>query len=219
MDTVTLHYDVDMEQLVLDQHCKMYKNDVLLNVGDTASIGDIIKIQCDTGYEFTGNLRFLAQDQNYGHWHYEDFTVNETSNIGTYEIVAIYGGNWVLGQLYLTTTQVDIVSGSNSLFKITDIDLKKINKDRFVSSGGNPPSSIDYGVNILGVIDLPFNIDPEFILEPETIKLGTLETSVSAPKISTDKLFYNLGDIATPEPDSVLDYANTMMLRLLSKKK
>lgn len=211
MDATTLNYDAEMNQLVLDQHCKMYKNNILMNVGDIASIGDIIKIECNTGYEFTGDLRFLAQDVNYGGWQYENFEINESRNIGTYEIVAIYG-EYVLGNLYLTTTQVDNVTGSNSVFKISDQDLKQINKDRFVTNGGNPPSVIDYGVNILGVINLPFEIDSSHIQDAETIKLGTHETSVQAPKIAVDKLFYNLGDIVVSDAVDSIDYTNVKAL-------
>ena len=66
--------------------------------------------------------------------------------------------------------------------------VKQINIDRFVNSGSNPPTVIDYGTNILGVVNLPFDISPDYIQNPELIKLGTHETTVTAPKIVTDKL-------------------------------
>src|SRR5699024_5884573 len=114
-----------------------------------------------------------------------------------------------LTNLEVIKTQVDIVSGANNLYKINKADLKQINIDRFETIGTIPPSVVDYGVNILGVINLPFNINPDYIQEPELIKLGKHETTVTAPKIAVDKLYINLGDISVPMAENSLGYTNT----------
>lgn len=204
--SVTFTYTLAVEEIVLDQNCKMYKNGVLLNVGDTAITGDTLKIVCDSGYEISGDVKIVSRNSA-GDRVAIYFTKSQDNSEATLLIHQSYD-NEVLAGLTLVTTQKDTVSGSNNIFKIDGYNLAQINKDRFVTVLNNTPNVVDYGVNILGVINLPFEIDAEYILEPEKIKLGTLETNVIAPKISTDKLFYNLGDISTPLPESVIDYVN-----------
>ncbi|MCS5737245.1 hypothetical protein, partial [Herbiconiux daphne] len=71
----------------------------------------------------------------------------------------------------------------------------------------------DYGQFILGLIQLPFSLDPSYILQPESIRLATLDSKVMAPVVSTDKPRVDLGSIYTPrDTDTFLDYQNTTAL-------
>ncbi len=212
MAKTQFEYNESEHEKVLENHCTMYKNGVLLQVGDIADIGDQLKLVCNTGYEFSGNVRLFAQEQHWGYCSYLDFEIDESNKIGVLTLENISNGEYIASIDEIITTQVDNVTGSNSIYKISNQDLKKINKDRFVNSGSNPPSVIDYGVNILGVINLPFEIDSNYIQEAETIKLGSHETSVQAPKIAVDKLFYNLGDIVVSDAVDSIDYTNVKAL-------
>ena len=212
MAKTQFEYNESEHEKVLSSNCTMYKNGVLLQIGDIADIGDELKLVCNTGYEFSGYVRLFAQEQNWGYWSYLDFVIDESNKIGILTLENISDGDYITSIDEIITTQVDNVTGSNSVFKISDQDLKQINIDRFVTDGGNPPSVIDYGVNILGVINLPFEIDSSYIQESETIKLGTHETTVTAPKISVDKLFYNLGDIVVNDAVDSIDYTNVKAL-------
>lgn len=205
--------DPDMVRLTVTQDildifevggAKLYINSTLAVIGSEAYNQDTLKVVANTGREFIS--RPMATAYNSNNYVSEDyFVLNGNAEAELY--IDLYA-DYVYKDFEVITTQVDIVSGSNNLYKITSSDLSQINRDRFTTDGGNPPSVVDYGDNILGVINLPFDIDPVYIQEPETIVLGTLTTTVTAPKISTDKLFRNLGDIEVPLPDNSLGFTN-----------
>lgn len=195
-------YTENLQTTVTENNCKLLCNGIELQVNDGFNNGDLLKLVPDSGYELISATITSFDDYNY-------------DNVQTFvngELTLDIPDGYYISYFDISTTQADIVIGSNNIFKITGEDLKQINKDRFVTDGGNPPSVIDYGTNILGVINLPFNIDSEYIQNPELIKLGTHETTVSAPKISTDKLVLNLGDIEVQAPSNLLDYSNARVL-------
>ena len=207
---VIFEYTENQNTIVLNNHCLMYKNGVLFKVGDVANIGDEVKLVCNKGYAFSGEVKFLAKDQDYGSFTYLNFKIDETKKIASFKLENIDGGNYKLTLNTITTSQLDEVIGSNSIFKITGEELSKINKERFVSIPDK--GIIDYGVNILGVINLPLEIPEKYIQESELIRLGTHSTEVTAPKISTDKLFYDLGNIEIPKVENTVGYGNTEVI-------
>ena len=81
------------------------------------------------------------------------------------------------------------VSGNNRLYSINNEQLQTINSERFVNISGTP---FDYGQFIIGLIELPFKLPDDSITNEDLIQLGTLETSVSAPSITTDKVTFDL---------------------------
>lgn len=195
-------YTESLKTTVTDNNCKLLCNGIELQVNDGFNNGDLLKLVPDSGYELISATITSFDEYNY-------------DNVQTFvngELTLNIPDGYNISYFTIDTTQADVAIGSNNLFKITGEDLKQINIDRFVTDGGNPPSVIDYGINILGVINLPFNISPEYIQNPELIKLGKHETTVTAPKISTDKLFLNLGDIEVQAPSNLLDYSNTRVL-------
>lgn len=196
-----------MIETLQTNHVSMFINGVSVSIGDTALNGDILRITANSGYELADKPSFFKYDDDSGYSGTVYFNIID-ENINS-ELTINLSGNDYLTNLKVITTQVDIVTGANNLYKITKADLKQINIDRFVNSGSNPPTVIDYGTNILGVINLPFNIRPDLIQDPELIKLGTHETTVKAPKIKTDKLYLDLGSITVPMPENSLGFTNT----------
>lgn len=98
------------------------------------------------------------------------------------------------------------VSGNNRVYLIDAGQLQTINEERFVSVGGTP---FDYGQFIIGLIELPFKLPDDYVTSEDLIKLGTLETSVSAPSIVSDKVKFDLGTIVIPAPETGLDITLT----------
>jgi hypothetical protein len=207
---VRINVNSNMLETLQTNNASMFINDLPVSIGSTAINGDKIRIKANTGYELADRPSFYvySDDSGYQGTKYLNL-IDENINA---ELVIDLGYENYLTNLEVITTQVDIVAGANNLYKITKADLKQINIDRFVNSGANPPTVIDYGTNILGVINLPFNINPDYIQDPELIKLGTHETTVTAPKVVTDKLYLNLGDINVPMPENSLGFTNATAL-------
>lgn len=195
-----------MLETLQTNNAAMFINDVPVSIGDTAINGDMIKVVASAGYELAERPSIQVYNTSAGYQGVENFSL--FGDGGGAELVIDLQFENYLDVLKVTTTQIDVVTGANNLYKISNTDLKQINLDRFVNSGANPPTVIDYGTNILGVINLPFDIGNEFIQDDELIKLGAHETTVTAPKIVTDKLYLDLGDVDVPMPEDSLGFAN-----------
>lgn len=200
----------EMMETLQTNHVSMFINNTPVSIGSTALNGDVLRIKANSGYELADRPSMWRYYDNSGYSGTVYFSLID-ENINA-ELTIDMNGDSYLTNLQVITTQVDIVKGANNLYKITKADLKQINIDRFVTVGTNPPSTIDYGTNILGVINLPFNINPDLIQDPELIKLGTHETTVTAPKIVTDKLYLDLGNITVPMPENSLGFTNATAL-------
>lgn len=207
---VRITIDSSMVNTLKTNNASMFINNTPVNIGSTAINGDTIKIKANEGYELADRPKFTSYSESTGFQGTEYLRLID-ENINAEMTINLSYENY-LTTLEVITTQVDIVVGANNLYKINKAELKQINIDRFVTSGINPPTVIDYGVNILGVINLPFNIDPDLIQDPELIKLGTHGTTVTAPKVITDKLYLDLGDIAVPMPENSLGFVNAAAL-------
>ena len=111
---------------------------------------------------------------------------------------------------YSTEVGVPItVKGSNSVYSIADGDLSKITESRFVVEGAMGGTA-DYGKFILGLLTLPFSIDPTLIVGNEPVKLGPVNTGVTGDLLSVDKVTYSLGSITVDGvTDNAFDYAET----------
>ena len=93
----------------------------------------------------------------------------------------------------------EVRSSFNNIYLVTPETMAEINKKRFIleaNGGANQTIEIkDYGRYILGLIDLPFAIDPSYILERESVILGNKQISVQTPKINSDIIRVDLGKI------------------------
>lgn len=195
-------YTESLQATVLSNNCTLLCNGSVLAVNAGFNNGDTLKLLPNSGYELNSASITCFDEDNY---YIEQTFVNG-------ELIVDIPDGYDISYFTIDTTQVDIVAGANNLYKITKADLKQINIDRFATVGTSPPTTIDYGDNILGVINLPFNINPDLVQAPELIKLGRHETTVTAPKVVTDKLYLNLGDINVPMPENSLGFTNATAL-------
>lgn len=193
-----------------ENHCLMYKNDSLLKLGDTAINGDILSIIPSVRYEINGKptLDIYYNDSGYGGD--VTFDVIDENRKAVLTIDVYSNGDGYLTNLDLAVTQVDITSGSNAIYKVNKAQLKQINVDRYsVVTTSQGTQILDYGVNILGLIAIPLTLPSDFIQDDENVVLGTKQTNVTAPKLISDQLYYDLGSINIPSPKNTLDYTNT----------
>lgn len=120
---------------------------------------------------------------------------------------------------YVTSEQKtpEVRSSFNNIYLVTPETMAEINKKRFIfelSGGEQATIEIkDYGQYILGLIDLPFDIDPSYILESENVILGNKQISVQTPKINSDIIRVDLGKIVVDgEFNNSLDYVGVTAL-------
>lgn len=103
------------------------------------------------------------------------------------------------------------VRGVNDVYLLTDEQTEKVITERFVFYTGSTSQEDfkDYGVFILGLIRLPFEISGDLIGFDSTVKLGDKDTGVTASRLTVDKFTLNLGDIQViGDKNNLLDYAN-----------
>lgn len=84
----------------------------------------------------------------------------------------------------------------NNVYKVNKAIMDAVSKQRFdMVVGEGDYSYIDYGSNILSLINLPFTISDDLIGDNARIMLGSKELTQSAPLIKTELLKVDLGKI------------------------
>lgn len=206
--------EVDSTKLV-ESHCILKLNDVPMSLGQMAFDGDILHIETVGRYEFLEAPYFRVKDGGLDRGTYR-FLLD--SKILSNLHITLFDKNKIdkrqLRLISIFTIQKDDAKGLNNLFKIDNDQMRMINVERFrpIDMEGN---TTDYGVNIIGLVNLPFEVDSSYLLNPENILLGTLSTNVTAPKIKSDRYIYSFGDITVPSGTSLLDYENAKAILYL----
>ena len=178
--------------------------------GVKVTLGYIIPIGAEVTIELSGDFVFESPPA----WGYSDldggmisvkFTIVNGKLASIIQPALSDAGSGVLNW---ATLDIDIipaaieVSGNNRVYLIDAGQLQAVNEDRFVSVAGTP---FDYGQFIIGLIELPFKLPDSYVAGDDLIKLGKLETSVSAPSITSDKVTFDFGTIVIPPPETGLD--------------
>ena len=165
------------------------------------AVGDVVTLVGINNYIFV-YARFYAVVQD----DFLNFTLSADRATATFTVTA--ADSYTLQ--YSTEIGVPLaVKGSNSVYSIADSDLSKITESRFVVEGVNGGTA-DYGRFILGLLKLPFAIDPALIVGNEPVKLGPVNTGVTGGLLSVDRITYSLGSISVDGvSDNAFDYAET----------
>ena len=178
--------------------------------GVPVTLNFVIPIGAEVTIEINGNFNFNAPPA----WKYSDVYGGGISRKFTLvnpklaRLIQPDFSDTDQASMNKVTLNIDIipaaieVSGNNRLYLIDAGQLQTINEKRFISVGGTP---FDYGQFIIGLIELPFKLPDSYVAGEDLIKLGKLETSVSAPSISSDKVTFALGTIVIPPPETGLD--------------
>lgn len=122
----------------------------------------------------------------------------------------------IVGFSYVKTTFVTLVEkpidvvtkGVNNAYLIDSATMREVINANFVLNDGQ--TSKDYGQYILGLIELPFLIEPDAIsLTDDAIKLAAYDTGLTGDLLKSDVLKVNLGTLTIPATDNnLLDFAN-----------
>lgn len=176
--------------------------------------GDLLEVEAGAGFEFypdnpaynvSSSVYFSGQNGSTGGMFYLGFDLGVDNKTASVTFVNDSSGYNYFG-LKVGTVQVDEVTGTNNVYLINSDKLAELNNERFV---GTPPNVYDYGQFILNVLELPFSIPEDIILDPELIMFATYETKVQGDKIKTDKIKVDLGEISIPETNlNLLDFKN-----------
>lgn len=195
-------------------HAALTINGTPIALGDKIFPGDTIRATADDGFVFTQNASapdgFISVEYRY----LEDGSLNYLEREGDsfkagFQVVPNYGafGNFSVGTV---REQPEDVRGFNNVYEVNDDQLKLLATQRFVSmpDGGE---QIDYGKYILGLIELPFTIDPAMVIDQQNISLGPLGTSINADYLNSDLIRLDLGVInVVGTKGNFLDYKDTV---------
>ena len=195
-------------------HAALTINGTPIALGDKIFPGDTIRATAGEGYVFTQNPNapdgFISVQYQYldsGGFNYLE-REGDSFKAG-FQVVPNYGA---FGQFQVSTTleQPEDVRGFNNVYEVNDDQLKLLATQRFVSmpDGGE---QIDYGKYILGLIELPFTIDPAMVIDQQNISLGPLGTSINADYLNSDLIRLDLGTInVVGTKGNFLDYKDTV---------
>lgn len=218
-------YEVTQDDLdAVGENATLYVNDEEAEVGTEVFHGDTLKIECAENWLFyddyensdenyTGASVYIeAYDPGAGETTYESFDLSEDRKEATYTWegdIPLEGDNGSNLKVYQKQESDFDTVGFNFVYKITEDNLKDVNKERFVLATDGEFD--DYGQFILGAIQIPTQIPERYIQEEENIRLGDEETDIKAPRLSNDKIALDLGKIEVPkEFEDSRDYTNTV---------
>lgn len=190
-----------------DANSQLFVNNVLAVDGTVFNTGDVLKAVADGSHEFYligGHTVSASYRTRTGGT--VAFSVSED-----FKTVTSGLANFGSGFSVATNLVTPDVKGVNDVYLITDAQVRAITQSRFVSGTGE--TFIDYGIYILGLIDLPFAVDPSMIVEKKVITLGSFNTGIEADLLSSDVIKLDMGSIGvTGLKNSLLDYKNTVAL-------
>lgn len=188
-------------------------NGVAAAVGMQLFPGDLLRTVANAGRVFYQNPNapdgFISVDMRYVEDGSLDYFEREGDTFTAGDWTVTNYGAWMFNSVQTVAAQPEDVRGFNNVYEITDNQLKLITQSRWVS----PPDGgeqIDYGKYMLGLIDLPFKIDPEMIVTEQNVRLGPLDTGIQANYLNSDTIRLNLGQIeVVGTKRNFLDYKNT----------
>lgn len=185
-------------------------NGLPIVAGTNLAAGDVITLTVGEGYKIAESASLVLESTTGFEIHTQFIPVADTNDkIASLTIPDFFEGS--VAWFNIVAEQVtELEVASNNVYLIDYDKLKQINIERY--SDIPTPSGLDrydYGVNILSVLNVPFTIPSELILNSTEIMLGTKQTTVKGSELKTDLLTFDLGEIAYQTTEgNVLDYAN-----------
>lgn len=211
-------YTVKAEDMaaISDNEIDMKVNGADITTGSVLRLGDVVvakvsgirKFYTDTGLHGT-SINFAVFFDAEMQW--LQFTLSDNDQTATFTMVDDTSGSGGTYQAWniRTKQETPAVVGTNNVYKIDATILSNVNKERFITIAGSE-TPFDYGQYILSVLQFPFDIPADQILPAENIQLANRQLSVSANKLSTDKIKIDLGEIVVPDTyGNMLSFANT----------
>ncbi len=202
--------EFNLADKLLEYGATLKKGSVNISAGSELLIGDVLTLEIGEGYVLSEDLKSsLAYFNSLGSLVELPFIRSgESETVATFEIPDIPTTDiyFLINAEQVTNLQI----ASNNVYLIDYDKLKQINVERY--SDISTPDGIDrfdYGVNILSVLNVPFAIPSEIILNPSEIVLGDKVLTVLGSELETDLLVIDLGSIEYLATEgNLLDYSN-----------
>lgn len=187
-------------------NAKLFIYDVEVASGTGFFTGDIVTVKADAGYSFSEVSNGGASiSYRTGSGSVRFFELTETATVATSDL-RYFDSGFSVSTIILTPE----VKGYNNVYSLTDDQLRDVTQSRFVetSTVGN---SVDYGKYIIGLIDLPFSIDPKLIQGQSNVIMGGYDSQINATLLKADFVRLDLGQITIPrDRNNFLDFKNTL---------
>lgn len=197
-------------------HADLFVNGSPAVVGTNLFPGDTMRAVSKDGWTFYQNPNapdgFISVEMRFLEDNSLDYFAREGDSFksGTYT-VKNYGAFGTI-QVDSVAEQPEGVKGFNNVYEVSDDQLKLITQSRWVS----PPDGgeqIDYGKYILGLINLPFKINPDMVVTQQDVRLGPRDTDIPANFLNSDTIRLPLGEIAVVgTKGNFLDYKDTVAM-------
>ena len=95
--------------------------------------------------------------------------------------------------------KIEVTSNFINLYSVNENILNELSKVEFIDVDVSGVTRLDYTQNITGLYKIPFNTDNIKTSDNYNIMLGKYNSLVKAPKINTDVLTVDLGQITIPK--------------------
>ena len=193
----------------------MFVNGVKANAGDGFNYPFTVKMVADNTHIFT-------QFTSFPHYYdpieddYIKFNVIDERNVEY-----TFNGGYELDKFTFDTDIDESVVvpdkvAYNDVFVLTPEQAREIATTQFTyykspPAGSQAPSTpVPQGENIISFIDLPFIIDPSLIQGRKQIKIGVINSNITASYLNIDNYLLDLGNITVPDDkENYLSFENT----------
>ena len=198
-------------------HAKLFVNGSPAVIGTVLNAGDVLRATANDGWTFYQSpdavdglisIKFNYLADNSFDWFARE---GDTFKVGTFTVKE----NGAFGNIRVDTVleQPKGVKGFNNVYEVNDDQLKLITQSRWLGPPVPNSDPEDYGKYILGLINLPFKINPTMVVEKQAVRMGPLNTSVAANFLNSDTIRLPLGEIAVVgTKKNFLDYKNTVAM-------
>lgn len=215
-----LTYDSKFNDAITSNNLVLFINGVKAELGVIINVGDVLRIEPLKGYlinptygnnaisGFINNSLLVfevADDKKSGSVTYdgsvtdEDFPDYIFATITAPIDVPDDDGNPI----------DDIKKGVNNIYLLDVITARKVMNKRFtriMSSGEGK----DYAETIIGLINIPFNIDDKYKNGEQKVMLADYDTELKGIELTTDTIIVDMGVITIPHLNNdFTDYENT----------
>ena len=195
----------------LANNVEMYDNDVLITDAISFINGstNILKLLARNGYLIesatyrtgTGGTRQFAVN---------DGGKNATSNLQSSGTPINLTVKTIIDPNYQTPT----IKGNNSIYEMLSADDFRLLSSKIWKSN-IPDDTTVYNDFFIGAIKLPFKISGDMVIKKEQIELGKVTTGISANRLNSDFVTWDLGKIRVDEVfGNFTDYDCTCILHL-----
>lgn len=213
---------VNGEKCVLNDYDPI--NDVM--TGQTFNLGDVLTIKPLSGYVLDPNdgMNAISDYLTNSTWNFE---ISPDRKLGTLTITGAILDGYLDYKFNSLTAPIDVPDndpnpidnikrGVNNIYLLDREKARQVMSKAFfiATEGANNPDGIstqffDMSEYIINLINVPFPIDPKYIIGDTNVKIISYDTGIIGTEINTDTLIIDMGFIDVPKINNDLtDFDN-----------